>query len=291
MNNEQNILFTRTSLEKWDKMCADQEAGKRPVHRPREWKERERGLEKERKRQNWHQRREGQVSAPLIIDPTAGSLTAEMKEVCRKFEEVTSMRIQVQERAGNALKHLAKSEPLKVKSCKREDCFICTTSEAGKCEKNGIGYSIRCDTCLRAGKVMNYEGESGKNGYTRGRQHLDSLRRRDEENALWKHCIVEHNGELAEFSMKTIGVFSSCLARQINEAVRIAMSKSDCIMNSKSEFHQAPLVRVIPVMGLVEEQGAGGEPRQVVGGRRGRGVGRGRGAGGRGTRVRDRGQG
>ena len=66
-------------------------------------------------------------------DPTAGSLTAELKEVCRKFEEVTSMSIQVQERAGNALKHLAKSEPLKKKTCNRKDYFICTTNEAGQC--------------------------------------------------------------------------------------------------------------------------------------------------------------
>ena len=62
---------------------------------------------------------------------------------------------------------------------------------------------------------------------TRGRQHMDGLRLKDEENALWKHCVVEHNGNLAEFLMKSIGVFSSCLARQINEAVIIAMSNSD----------------------------------------------------------------
>ena len=223
------------------------------------------------------------MSAPLIIDPTAGNLTTELKEICRKFEEVTSMRVQVQERAGNALKHLAKSEPLKLKSCGRADCFICTTTKAGRCEKNGSGYSIRCESCLRAGKRRTYEGETGKNGYTRGKQHMDSLRLQDEENALWKHCLVEHDGELAEFSMKSVGVFTSCLVRQINEAVRIAMSQTECVMNSKSEFHQAPLIRIIPVMGLVEEQGAGGEPSQMVGGRRRGGVGGVRGAGGRRT--------
>ena len=51
--------------------------------------------------------------------------------------------------------------------------------------------------------------------------------------------------------------------------VRIEMSKADCVMNSKSEFHQAPLVRVVPVNGLVEEQGAGVDPRQPGGGGRG----------------------
>ena len=38
------------------------------------------------------------------------------------------MRIVVQERAGNPLKHLAKPEPLKNKGCEREDCFPCKTT-------------------------------------------------------------------------------------------------------------------------------------------------------------------
>ena len=81
--------------------------------------------------------------------------------------------------------------------------------------------------------------------------------------------------------MKQTNVFRSCLVRQVNEAVRIEMSRADCVMNSKSEFHQAPLVRVVPVNGLVEEQGAGVDPRQPGGGGRGAG-GRGQGRGRRG---------
>ena len=75
----------------------------RPIYRPREWKEKERRLAKEKKGQKWHQGKEGQVSAPLIIDPTAGNLTAKFKDVCRKFEEVTEMRVAVQERASSSL--------------------------------------------------------------------------------------------------------------------------------------------------------------------------------------------
>ena len=269
----------KTALEKWDKMCEKEDAGVRPVHRPREWKEKERRQEKERKRNNWHQSKTGQVSAPLIIDPTAGPLTKEMKEICRKFEEVTEMRVVVQERAGNALKHLAKPEPLKNRGCGRADCFPCSSSRPGKCEKNGCGYRIRCETCMRAGRLSLYDGESGSNCYTRGKQHQDGLRLKDEENPLWKHCLVEHEGNQADFSMKQTNVFGSCLVRQVNEAVRIEMSTADCVMNSKSEFHQAPLVRVVPVNGLVEEQGAGVDPRQAGGGGRGGG---GRGRGGRG---------
>lgn len=47
-----------------------------------------------------------------------------------------------QERPGNTLTHLAKSEPFKMKGCNRKECFICAISKAGKCEKNGIGYIV-----------------------------------------------------------------------------------------------------------------------------------------------------
>ena len=260
----------KTALKKWDKMQEEEDAGVRPIYRPRDWKEKERRLAKERKKEKWHQAREGQVSAPLIIDPTAGKLAAEFKDVCRKFEEVTEMRVVVQERAGNALKHLAKAEPLKTPGCGRDDCFPCRSSKPGKCEKNGVGYKIQCETCKRAGKLSLYDGETGCNCYTRGKQHQNALRLKDEENALWKHCLVEHDGEEAEFSMKQTNVFQSCLTRQVNEAVRIEMSTADCVMNSKAEFHQAPLVRVVPVTGLLEEQEAGSDPRQPAGRGRGR---------------------
>ena len=54
--------------------------------------------------------------------------------------------------------------------------------------------------------------------------------------------------------MRVAGRFSSCLVRQVNEAVRIGMSDDECLMNSKSEFHQAPLVRVVATTGLQDGQ-------------------------------------
>ena len=67
------------------------------------------------------------------------------------------------------------------------------------------------------------------------------------------------------FSMRALASYQSCLVRQVNEAVRIAGSKAECIMNSKAEFHQAPLVRVVPVVGLEQEQGEREERRSRVG--------------------------
>ena len=121
------------------------------------------------------------------------------------------MRVAVQERAGKALKHLPKPEPLKTPGCGRDDCFPCKTSRPGKCEKNGVGYKIQCVTCKGERKLSLYDGETGGNCYTRGKQHQAALRLEDENNALWKHCLVEHDGRKAEFSMKQTNVFKTCL--------------------------------------------------------------------------------
>ena len=89
-----------------------------------------------------------------------------------------------------------------------------------------------------------------------------------------KNCMLKHGG-----------VHKSCLVRQVNKEVRITISEAGCIMNRKSEFHQAPLVRVVPTTGLLEEQGreGGGEGRGGQG--RGSSVGRSS-RGGRGRRIR-----
>ena len=85
--------------------------------------------------------------------------------------------------------------------------------------------------------------------------------------------------------MKVLKVHRTPMVRQINEAVRIIISKAGCILNSKSEWHQAPLVRVIPVSGLQEDQGAGRGSLQQGGEGRGRGGGH-QGGGGGGARRR-----
>ena len=86
--------------------------------------------------------------------------------------------------------------------------------------------------------------------------------------------------------MEVVGCSKSCLDRQVNEAVRIGNSKADHVLNSRSEFHQAPLIRQVVTHGLLGEHveelvGNGG---RGSGGGWGRGRGRGAGARGQGRR-------
>ena len=244
----------KAAVDRYERMCVEEDEGVRPIHRPRSWKEKERRREKELKRTNWHQSKAKQVSAPLILDPTAGEMTRDMRAVCNDFEKVTGWRIPVVERAGKAMRSVAKAEPLKRKGCNRDDCFPCTTG-GGNCERNGSGYQISCNRCLMVGRSTKYEGETGSNGYGRGKEQWSGLRLEEEDNPLWKHCTVEHEGEHVEFSMEVLQAFHSSMARQVNEGVRIKRSEADCLMNSKSEFHQHPVVRVVPMRGIQLEQG------------------------------------
>ena len=117
------------------------------------------------------------------------------------------------------------------------------------------GYRKVCFTCQEAGKCTGYKGDTGRNGFTRGIEHLGALRLEDGENALRKHCEVDHEGRRAELSMSILRIHRTALLRQVNQAVKITISKAEYIMDGKTEWHQAPLVRINPMSGLQEEQG------------------------------------
>ena len=243
------------AVRKFKKMCHEEDNGGRPIHRARSWQKSARRLEKERKGTKWHKASADRVSAPLIIDPTAGELTGKMKAACRDFGVSMGMDVRVIERAGRSVKSDAKSEPLRSKNCGRDSCMCCSTGNPGGCETNSVGYKLACQGCLMAGRSAEYDGEAARNCFTRGLEHQGGVRNEREESPLWKHCQLVHGGEKQIFSMIVTGSFHSCLERQINEAVRITSSKADIVMNSKSEFHQAPIVRVVTTNGLQMEQG------------------------------------
>ena len=171
--------------------------------------------------------------------------------------------------------------------------MCCAKGRPGKCEQNSAGYRIKCESYLEKGKFVHYEGETGRNAYSRGLEHQEDLRNEKEDSPLWKHCVLEHNGEKQSFVMKTLKSFKSCLQRQVNEAVRISASKIEVVvMNSRNEFHQAPIIRVVAATGLHASQGEDQAPvilqaarRGGRGGTGGESRGRpGRGRGGRGRR-------
>ena len=73
--------------------------------------------------------------------------------------------------------------------------------------------------------------------FTRGEEHLRALANKAGESVLWNHCMNEHDGQEATFTMKASGYFAEPLSRQIHEAVRIHNSTNT--MNRRGEWKKA----------------------------------------------------
>ena len=74
------------------------------------------------------------------------------------------------------------------------------------------------------------------------------MEKRDLNNAFAKHLNIFHpeaEGNKEMFNMKILQTFIKPLEKKISEAVLINNSKAAIKMNSKAEFHQPAVARVI----------------------------------------------
>ena len=88
-------------------------------------------------------------------------------------------------------------------------------------------YSLVCEECGEG--VCQYFGESGRNGFSRGGEHLSNKEADDENKSVLKlHSIHHHNGRLdVNFSMKVTGLHSNSLDRQVTERVNRELSRGN----------------------------------------------------------------
>ena len=113
------------------------------------------------------------------------------------------------------------------KNCQRFNCFPCNSGNEGVCRKTGAGYQIDCNICGEQGLTNTYAGETGKNLFNRGANHINDVEKKRTNSPLWKHIVEKHNGAMtvpifAHFQMKLIQFFSKPQRRKANEGVRIA---------------------------------------------------------------------
>jgi hypothetical protein len=123
----------------------------------------------------------------------------------------------------------------------------------------------------KIGKKAYYEGESGDNGFNRQKQHESAVRlKKVDKSALAKHMKLEHGGMIGEFSMEITGTFESCVPRLADEGIRVREHENevDIIMNSRMEFNQPPISRVVAMRGNRredQEERQGGERQMNTG--------------------------
>ena len=246
-----------SAISKYTTRRKDDQEGRRPLYRPREWMEEERRLNKAKKRQNWakKQAKDDELArAPLIIFPSDGKLTEDIKKVCTEFGEKHNIHIPVSLRGGKRVSSVVKAEPFGSDTCGRANCVPCISGGGGDCERSSSGYKIDCMECSKEDLVATHHGETGRNGYSRGLEHVADLGARKSTSPLWKHCEIQHGGRVVDFKMTCLKSFKSSFIRQTNEGVRIVSSEADICMNSRTEFHQPSIIRVTPTLGNPNEE-------------------------------------
>ena len=127
--------------------------------------------------------------------------------------------------------------------CHRESCGPCAQPEGNggskRCHTTNICYKY---TCNYQGCTAFYTGESSKNLMTRNEWHQNKYKSK-KESFLFQHQQEKHDGQPANFKMEVLKSFKDCLSRQAAEGIFISKTEGE-ILNSKSEFHQPPIVRV-----------------------------------------------
>ena len=69
--------------------------------------------------------------------------------------------------------------------------FVCLSV----CSKSFAAYKLECQESPKSKLSAVYHGETGRNVYSRGLEHLAGVQNKKEDNQLWKHCLLQHNGQ------------------------------------------------------------------------------------------------
>ena len=164
----------------------------------------------------------------------------------------SNYKIKVVEKSGRPLKSiLKKTNPFKEDRCNRQDCFIGSSEGSGQCDRANITYTIECElTCKNKGV---YCGETGENGYTRGKEHLDQHENKNENSVLWRHCREMHNNERKKFTMNKKETFGEDpMLRQISESMMISRIEKTRLINNKREWN-VPRIPTVNISDIIQK--------------------------------------
>ena len=237
----------KSGYHAYDTKKEEETRGRTPLYKKRNWRRDERRKEREEKKKNWFKK--GEKESVLFITATPDS---QLRNLMQREIEKTPFKIRVIEKSGTKLvRLLQKNDPFKKDGCRdSEGCMVCSGSSRKTCRETGVTYRINClgehandpeKTCDGV-----YKGETGKNGYTRGKGHMDDFRNKRETSAMWKHCILKHNSNEQQFEMVVEDrVRNDPMKRQILEAIRIQSTPDENLMNSRSEWNMNPVPRII----------------------------------------------
>ena len=191
----------------------------------------ERQEERRRKKTNWF-KRGGNLSV-VFVPATPGS---ELKKQYEKCIRENGVGVKVVERSGRTIRSIVqRSDPFQEPGCAdSERCMVCSRGDGkGRCRQTGVVYEVKCDSC-----ESRYIGETSRNGYTRGGEHMNDYEKKKQSSVLHRYILQEHSNDTStpQFTMRVISKHKTALDRQITEAVRIARTPGGQLVNNKQEF-------------------------------------------------------
>ena len=201
------------------------------MHLGRGWKREKEDQGKAGKRSN---RFKKGVNEAVIFVPA--TLNSQLQRRYQKEIKRHVFKIKVVGKAGISVKKLQqRSDPLTSRKFERGDCPVCREDGKGPCDRQSVTYDIKCAEC---NDIYDHIGEKSRSAYTRGKEHMKSLAKKEKRLALWKHCKRKHSSEMQKFEMTVTGSYSNnAMLRQISESVRIDQVPEGSLMNSKNEWN------------------------------------------------------
>ena len=238
------------------------ERGERPLYRPREWREEERRRKKYLKKAAWFRPADMVLFVPVTPD---SQLASAARKVVEEEGRRLGVKVRLVERAGTTLRQkLVRTDLGEGRPCPQDDCVLCLTNpgEGGglRHHRSGALYTGTCQLCPQDNGdnfTAVYTGESGDSGYVRINEHRTSIEHRDQSNAFAKHlteCHPGREGQVMAFQFKVARTFRRSLVRQVWEAVRIHGCEASIVLNSKAEWEQPVVERVVVIRDLPDRQ-------------------------------------
>ena len=223
--------------------------GERPLHRPRTWNAEARRKKKLISKGAWYRPADAVFFAPAT---PGGELAKQLQKVVEEESKRLNLNIKTVETGGISLKRKLTGKDLRAgEPCGQPGCMFCLSEEGGGSSHSRANctYKGSCKYCAQMGLEASYYGESAFSGFYRAESgHSKAIEKKDLSNAFAKHLNIFHpeaEGDKEAFNMKILQTFKKPLERKITEAVLINNSKANIKMNSKAEFHQPAVTRVI----------------------------------------------
>ena len=229
------------------------------------------------KRVSWYRPADTVLFLPATPD---SELAEQAKKVVEEEAPRLGLRVKVVEKGGTSLKRqVVRTDMSAGEPCKQSDCSACLSNpgEGGGLlhQRSGVLYQGSCKLCLALGRGSTvYFGESGYNAYTRLGDHASDIRTQDLSNAFAKHLAEDHpEADAAQrknaINFEVLRTYEKPLERQVAEAVAIQTCKADKLLNSKAEWEQPAVERLVVTRELPDQEdrrggaGRGRKPRGI----------------------------